>query len=177
MLKNALNIAKITRSFTPFCNKYYIVGKRSLFNCMDTHLQNINSNFISNTQCRKLSNQHSLIYEKACEETLESLTEFFEDIMEKYSALACGDVTYNDGVLTVNLGKDYGTYVINRQSPNKQIWLSSPISGPKRFDYVEIDKYWIYKHDGQTLHNLLKNELSSILQKEIDISKCAYYKI
>ncbi|KAK2547811.1 Frataxin-like protein [Acropora cervicornis] len=30
------------------------------------------------------------------------------------------------GVLTVNLGAGRGTYVINKQSPNKQIWLSSP---------------------------------------------------
>lgn len=30
------------------------------------------------------------------------------------------------GVLTVNVGGDHGTYVINKQTPNKQIWLSSP---------------------------------------------------
>lgn len=30
------------------------------------------------------------------------------------------------GVLTVKLG-DKGTYVINKQPPNKQIWLSSPV--------------------------------------------------
>lgn len=30
------------------------------------------------------------------------------------------------GVLTVRLG-DRGTYVLNKQPPNKQIWLSSPI--------------------------------------------------
>ena len=29
------------------------------------------------------------------------------------------------GVLTVKVG-DHGTYVINKQTPNKQIWLSSP---------------------------------------------------
>lgn len=31
-----------------------------------------------------------------------------------------------DGVLTVQLGSK-GTYVINKQTPNRQIWLSSPI--------------------------------------------------
>jgi frataxin len=30
------------------------------------------------------------------------------------------------GVLTLNLGT-HGTYVINKQPPNKQIWLSSPV--------------------------------------------------
>ncbi len=30
------------------------------------------------------------------------------------------------GVLTLDLGQQ-GTYVINKQPPNKQIWLSSPV--------------------------------------------------
>lgn len=30
------------------------------------------------------------------------------------------------GVLTVKLGR-HGTYVINKQTPNRQIWLSSPV--------------------------------------------------
>lgn len=33
---------------------------------------------------------------------------------------------HQSGVLTVKLGGDLGTYVINKQTPNKQIWLSSP---------------------------------------------------
>jgi len=31
-----------------------------------------------------------------------------------------------DGVLTIKLGGK-GTYVINKQSPNQQLWFSSPI--------------------------------------------------
>ena len=30
------------------------------------------------------------------------------------------------GVLTVKLGQK-GTYVINKQTPNRQIWMSSPV--------------------------------------------------
>jgi frataxin len=30
------------------------------------------------------------------------------------------------GVLTIRLG-DKGTFVINKQAPNRQIWLSSPV--------------------------------------------------
>ena len=30
------------------------------------------------------------------------------------------------GVLTARLGP-YGTYVYNKQTPNRQIWLSSPV--------------------------------------------------
>lgn len=38
------------------------------------------------------------------------------------------------GVLTLRLG-DLGTYVINKQTPNRQIWMSSPLSGPVRYDW------------------------------------------
>ena len=39
------------------------------------------------------------------------------------------------GVPTVRLG-ELGTYVINKQTPNRQIWMSSPISGPVRYDWA-----------------------------------------
>ena len=63
-----------------------------------------------------------------------------------------------------------GTYVINKQPPNKQIWLSSPISGPKRYDYAVWsedqdskegtgDGSWVYLRDGSTLSDLLETEL------------------
>lgn len=28
--------------------------------------------------------------------------------------------------------------MLNKQPPNRQIWLSSPVSGPKRFDWVVL---------------------------------------
>lgn len=73
--------------------------------------------------------------------------------------------------MTINFGKSHGTYVINRQSPNRQIWLSSPTSGPKRYDFVAINAdstkgYWVYKHDGITLHELLQNEIKAIVKRE-----------
>jgi len=63
-----------------------------------------------------------------------------------------------------------GTYVINKQPPNKQIWLSSPISGPKRYDWVVTGEGmhqkadggigdWIYLRDGSSLTELLRKEV------------------
>ncbi len=37
-----------------------------------------------------------------------------------------GCLFVQSGVLTVKVGGDHGTYVINKQTPNRQIWLSSP---------------------------------------------------
>lgn len=88
------------------------------------------------------------------------------------------------GVLTITHPK-HGTYVINKQPPNKQIWLSSPISGPKRFDWVvsgsaQHEKQdstveagddgsggrWVYLRDGTSLSELLKRELDVEITKK-----------
>lgn len=79
------------------------------------------------------------------------------------------DQVYQSGVLTLKF-PPAGTYVINKQPPNKQIWLSSPISGPKRYDYAVWSEgqdskegtgncSWVYLRDGTTLSNLLETEL------------------
>jgi len=78
------------------------------------------------------------------------------------------EVEYHSGVLTLKLG-DNGTYVINKQPPNKQIWLSSPFSGPKRYDYSEADDDWLYSRDGRALGDLLNDELSKVLEREVDL--------
>lgn len=63
-----------------------------------------------------------------------------------------------------------GSYVINKQPPNKQIWLSSPVSGPKRYDWVLLSESmhdkegtgagdWVYLRDMSTLADLLRKEL------------------
>lgn len=74
--------------------------------------------------------------------------------------------------MTLQLGEPYGTYVINRQMPNKQIWLSSPTSGPKRYDF--INSKWVYKHDGISLHELLTSELSQILSINVNFCNCIF---
>lgn len=67
-----------------------------------------------------------------------------------------------------------GTYVINKQPPNKQIWLSSPISGPKRYDWCIVGEsqgekegtgsgHWIYTRDGMSLNDLVLKELDVVI--------------
>lgn len=86
-------------------------------------------------------------------------------------------------MLTLLLG-DNGTYVINKQPPNKQIWLSSPFryvpsavryltttnihfSGPKRYDYSPDTDSWVYSRDGRSMGDLLDTELSAALRKNV----------
>lgn len=74
-----------------------------------------------------------------------------------------------------------GTYVLNKQPPNKQVWLSSPVSGPKRYDWVipgdvmhekqetrpSANGQWIYLRDGSNLTDLLNAELGLNMSKDI----------
>jgi len=107
-------------------------------------------------------------------ETLESLNDRFDEIIEDNEKLSGGDSTLADGVLTVKLAQ-FGIYVINKQTPNKQIWLSSPVSGPARYDMVSSEEEvgcWVYKHTGETLHSLLDREIGEIVGEDAGFQEC-----
>ncbi len=74
------------------------------------------------------------------------------------------EIEQSSGMLTIDLpsGKQF---VINRQIPTQQIWLSSPLSGGLRFDYDEDEKIWVLK-DGRRLDTLLKADLEMLLDEE-----------
>ncbi|KAJ1790042.1 Mitochondrial matrix iron chaperone [Coemansia sp. RSA 2399] len=103
-------------------------------------------------------------YEALASETLDDLSICFDDIGEELS-MDDFDVEYASGVLTVKLG-EHGTYVLNKQPPNKQIWLSSPISGPERFDYDQKYDSWFCRHKNESLGTLLSREMSQIFKGE-----------
>ena len=78
------------------------------------------------------------------------------------------DIDVADGVLTAKLG-DRGTWVINKQGPNEQLWWSSPMSGPKRYelDASGPDDYqWVNTRDGCDMLALLEEELIDVFGKD-----------
>ncbi|KAF7722059.1 Mitochondrial chaperone Frataxin [Apophysomyces ossiformis] len=106
-------------------------------------------------------------YHRLSDRTMDNMVEILESIGDE-TDLSGFDVEYAQGVMTLKLGAN-GTYVINKQPPNKQIWLSSPKSGPKRYDYDIKHHKWFYHRDNHTLDELLNEELSEILQKEVNL--------
>jgi len=98
---------------------------------------------------------------------MEHLLDYLEQLVDE-SDNPEFEVEYSSGVLTLKLGEK-GTYVINKQPPNKQIWLSSPLSGPKRYDYVKERDDWVYLRDNGSLGELLNTELTNALNAEIDL--------
>ncbi|RKU44754.1 Mitochondrial chaperone Frataxin [Coniochaeta pulveracea] len=106
-------------------------------------------------------------YHQLADEYLETLLSKFEELQDAREDV---DVEFSAGVMTVNFGPEVGTYVINKQPPNKQIWLSSPKSGPKRFDWCIIGDgqnqkaetavgEWVCGRDGSTLSRIFLDEL------------------
>ena len=89
---------------------------------------------------------------------LDSLVEDIEDQDQECKI----DIDLNDGILT--LITDSGTFVINKQSAAKEIWLSSPISGPYHFAYS--DNLW-KSRNGSELFAVLTNELNIKFSKVI----------
>jgi len=106
-------------------------------------------------------------YHRLSDKTMDALVDELENLLDKHSDRNY-EVDYHSGVLTLRLGVQ-GTYVINKQPPNKQIWLSSPFSGPKRYDYTESDAKWRYSRDGQGLTELLNDELGRVFNERLQL--------
>ncbi|CUS24050.1 LAQU0S13e02168g1_1 [Lachancea quebecensis] len=104
-------------------------------------------------------------YHKSSDSFLDSLQEQLEELSDAYPELL-PDVELTQGVMTIEVPA-VGTYVVNKQPPNKQIWLSSPVSGPNRFDFYK--NRWISLRDGQDLLSLLNLELSGVLPEPVTI--------
>ena len=67
------------------------------------------------------------------------------------------DVELVGGILTIDLEEE-GTYVINLHRPNRQIWLSSPMSGAWHFARDAAGR-WVSTRGSERLDQLLQAEL------------------
>eukprot|EP00271_Cylindrocystis_brebissonii_P013629 TRINITY_DN3364_c0_g1_i1.p1 TRINITY_DN3364_c0_g1~~TRINITY_DN3364_c0_g1_i1.p1 ORF type:complete len:314 (+),score=44.21 TRINITY_DN3364_c0_g1_i1:124-942(+) len=74
-------------------------------------------------------------FHELADEVLHHLQEKIDELTDAVD-LEGAEVDYSQGVLTIRLGPELGTFVINKQTPNRQIWFSSPVSGPARFDWI-----------------------------------------
>ncbi|HEX9465364.1 MAG TPA: iron donor protein CyaY [Alphaproteobacteria bacterium] len=98
-------------------------------------------------------------FESLAEETLAKLEARIEDSLDV-------DVELRGGILTIELD-DGRQYVINKHMPNRQIWLSSPVSGAAHFDYEPASRTWRSTRGGALLHDLLARELTAATGEDI----------
>ncbi len=101
-------------------------------------------------------------FESLAEATLERLAEQIEQALDEV------DVELRGGILTVEL-EDGRTYVINKHAPNRQIWLSSPVSGAAHFDHDPQAGVWRSTRSEAQLHALLAAELSELTGQPVEL--------
>lgn len=86
---------------------------------------------------------------------------FIVDTIEDQDQDSNIDIDFTSDV--INITTDFGVFVINKHSASREIWLSSPISGPCRFFYSD-DGVWVSRKN-QQLFQILQKELSINFQE------------
>ncbi|KAJ0052029.1 hypothetical protein Pint_02126 [Pistacia integerrima] len=141
---------------------------------------------------------HSLLQEDEFHRLANSTIHDLQEKLEEYGDIVQidgFDVDYGNEVLTLKLGA-LGTYVLNKQTPNRQIWLSSPVRikvnfhlevslsvilmlktsgleigiGPSRFDWDRSAQAWVYRRTRANLLKMLESELEQLCGEPINLS-------
>jgi frataxin len=71
------------------------------------------------------------------------------------------DVDLRGGILTIAL-EDGRQYVINKHAPNRQIWMSSPVSGASHYEHDAASGAWRSTRGGDPLMPRLARELAEL---------------
>lgn len=99
-------------------------------------------------------------YHNIADIALNKLLEYAERLEDNFDI----EVELESGVLTITL-PNKKQYVINKHTPSRQIWVSSPVSGAGYFELV--NNQWQPKRltDGEEkeLFEFIKSELDRIL--------------
>jgi frataxin len=84
---------------------------------------------------------------------------------------AAGDLDAEvvNGILTIEL-ESGGKYLLNRHAPNRELWLSSPVSGAWHFAWSEGENAWISTRGAERLNALLGRELSEATGETIELA-------
>lgn len=102
-------------------------------------------------------------FESLAEQTLARLQVQIEAVLDDV------DVELRGGILTLEL-EDGRQYVINKHMPNRQIWLSSPVSGAAHFVHDGPAGVWRSTRGEAQLHALLAAELTDLTGCNIELS-------
>lgn len=92
-------------------------------------------------------------FEGLASATLVRLAERIED------GLDAADVELRGGILTIELA-DRSQFVVNKHAPNRQIWVSSPVSGAAHFAWS--GEAWISTRGPERLETMLAAELAEL---------------
>lgn len=106
-------------------------------------------------------NMEEHAFEGLASATLARLAERIEDAIGDDA-----DVDLRAGILTIEL-PDGAQFVVNKHGPNRQIWLSSPVSGASH--YVWNGAAWLSTRGPQRLETTLAEELAGRTGATLDL--------
>ncbi|KAJ9446698.1 Frataxin [Diplonema papillatum] len=117
-------------------------------------------------QARFSSDVAMHVYARAVQNTLDVVCDVLDEKSDRNAVIE--DVAPSSGVLEIVV-ENVGTYILNRQEPKKQLWMSSPLSGPSQFsmcieDGAVVWRDYTYKRE---LYSLLSDEFKSILKEDV----------
>ena len=121
-----------------------------------SYFESMRSRVAASGATRSASSAAGDDYVALADEALDTILEKADELSDERDDV---EVELSSGVLTLKTPE--GTWVINKQVPNRQLWLSSPVSGPCRFEHV--DGTWTHTRDGSSLAELLERELGLIM--------------
>ena len=94
------------------------------------------------------------IFETVADKTLNILLDRIDEVLgDKF------DVDLNGGILNIEL-ENGAQYVINKNAPNYEIWMSSPLSGASHYFLKDDLVTWVDTRNGLKLFDKLAKELS-----------------
>ena len=83
-----------------------------------------------------------------------------EGIHNKLDEYNLTNLELHDSVLEFSI--DEKNWIINLQRPNKQIWFSSPITGPQRYEYNK--NTWLEVRSKRDLEIVVISEIKSLIK-------------
>eukprot|EP00759_Apiculatamorpha_spiralis_P034082 PhF_6_TR35161/c0_g1_i1/m.51229/K19054/FXN; frataxin len=108
-------------------------------------------------------------YNTIAENTLERIYDVCDELAERLPDKVT-EVANDGGVLQIDtIG---GKFVLNKQAPNLQLWLSSPVTGPFHYDLHKSNSggaeaaKWLCQRDKHDIFQKLTEDLSEILKPD-----------
>jgi frataxin len=131
----------------------------------------LNDAFIQQLRAQRRYFETEYAYHNVADETLDEIQDVVETALEDHIEDGTYEVVLASGVLTMTL-PPHGTWVLNKQTPNRQIWWSSPLSGPRRYEYDDDVNEWVFTRDdshSMTLKQAMKDEFEKIYGVKLDL--------